>query len=234
MSTTVPSASTVSLPRVSRNAAIVAGVVGFHVLALWALQSGLLRRAVEVIVPVEILSEIITPPAPKVTPPPPAPPTPVKQPVVKAKAPTLPPAPKPVAIAEPTPAPNAPTGVVEPQPPAPPVAAPVAAAPAPAPAAPPAPPKVELPSSDADYLRNPSPPYPPMSKKLGEQGSVVVRVLIGTDGSAQKAEIYKSSGFDRLDQTALKTVSGWRYVPGKRNGVAEAMWFNVPVNFVLE
>jgi len=233
MSTTVPRASAFSLPRVSRNAAIVASVLGFHVLALWALQSGLLRRAVEVIVPVEVLSEFIDPPAPKVTPPPPVPPTPTKQPVVKTKAPTLPPAPKPLAIADPTPSPNAPTGATEPQPPAPPVAAPVAVAP-PAPPSPPAPPKVELPSSDADYLRNPSPPYPPISKRLGEQGKVVVRVLIGVDGAAQKAEIYKSSGFDRLDQTALKTVTGWRYVPGKRNGVAEAMWFNVPINFVLE
>jgi protein TonB len=29
-------------------------------------------------------------------------------------------------------------------------------------------------------------------------------------------------------------VRSWRYVPGKRNGTAEAMWFNVPINFVLE
>ena len=34
--------------------------------------------------------------------------------------------------------------------------------------------------------------------------------------------------------TALATVLQWRYVPGKRGGVAEAMWFNVPINFVLE
>jgi protein TonB len=234
MSTTVPSASVPSLPRFSRNAVIVAGVVVFHVLAIWALQSGLVRRAVEIIVPVEILSELIEPPAPKVVPPPPAPPTPVKQPVVKTKMPTLPPPPQPVAIADPTPSPNAPTGVTEPQPPAPPIAAPVAVAPQPAPPAPPAPPKVELPSNDADYLQNPKPVYPAMSKRLGEQGKVVVRVLIGVDGSAQKADINKSSGFDRLDQAALKTVLSWRYSPGKRNGVVEAMWFNVPINFVLE
>ena len=49
----------------SRNVAIAGGVVLFHVALLWAIQSGLIRRAVEVIVPVEVLSEIITPPAPK-------------------------------------------------------------------------------------------------------------------------------------------------------------------------
>jgi protein TonB len=91
-----------------------------------------------------------------------------------------------------------------------------------------------LPSSDADYLQNPTPPYPPISKRLGEQGKVVVRVLISMDGTAQKAEIKQSSGFERLDQSALATVLLWRYVPGKRAGVPEAMWFNVPITFVLE
>ncbi len=225
---------TASPPFPNRNVVVVGSVLLFHVAALWALQTGLLRRAVEVIVPAEIIAEFITPPPPKVEPPPapPKPPVPVKQPIVKKVAP-LPPPPWPVAIADPTPAPNAPTGVVAPHPPAPPIAAPVAAAPV-APVAPPAPPKVELPSSDATYLQNPKPSYPSLSKRLGEQGKVVIRVLIGVDGVAQKAEIRQSSGFDRLDQAALTTVQRWRYVPGKRNGVAEAMWFNVPVNFVLE
>ncbi|MEO7548359.1 MAG: TonB family protein [Ramlibacter sp.] len=208
-------------------------VVLFHVAALWALQTGLIRRAVEIVVPVAILSEMITPPVPKVEPPAPAPkPDPVRQPVVRKTTPTPPPAPQPVAIADPTPAPNAPTGVLTPQPAPPPIAAPVSVAPVPPPA--PAPAKVELPSSDADYLQNPKPAYPPISKRLGEQGKVVVRVLISLDGVAQKAEIRQSSGFDRLDQAALATVQKWRYVPGKRAGVAEAMWFNVPINFVLE
>jgi protein TonB len=95
-------------------------------------------------------------------------------------------------------------------------------------------PRLELPSSDADYLNNPKPPYPPLSKRMGEQGKVVIRTLIGADGIAQDASIHQSSGFDRLDQAALATARRWRYVPGKRAGVAEAMWFNVPFNFVLE
>jgi protein TonB len=217
-----------------RNLVIVGSVVVFHVAALWALQTGLLRRAVEIVVPAEILSEFITPPAPRAdAPKPPAPATPAPQPRRTVQRPALPPAPQPLAIADPTPAPSAPAGVLTPQPPAPPIAAPVAAAPA-APPAPPAPVRVELPSSDADYLNNPKPAYPPLSKRLGEQGKVVVRVLIGVDGAPQKAEIRTSSGFERLDQAALATVLRWRYVPGKRAGVAEAMWFNVPINFVLE
>lgn len=223
-------------PLLPRNTAIALGVVALHVGGLWALQSGLLRRAVEMVVPAEVLVEFIEPAKPIVTPPPPAPqakPQPVQK--APAKPAPLPPAPVPVAIADPTPAPNAPTGTTLPQPPAPPITVAVAPAPpAPAPVAPPAPPRIELPSSNADYLNNPRPTYPPLSKRLGEQGKVLVRVFIDTDGSASKAEIAQSSGFDRLDQTALDTVRRWRYVPGKRAGVPEAMWFNVPINFVLE
>jgi protein TonB len=220
-------------PSSHRNVLIAGGVVLFHAAALWALQTGLLRRAAEVIVPVEILAEILTPPAPVERPPEVKPPPPAPKPVAKQKI-APPPAPRPVAMPSLPPAPNAPTGVIEPQPAAPPIAAPVAAMPAPAPVAAPAPAKVELPSTDADYLQNPKPAYPPMSKRLGEQGRILVRVLIGVDGTAKEAQLKQSSGFDRLDQAALDTVRKWRYVPGKRGGVPEAMWFTVPINFVLE
>jgi protein TonB len=63
---------------------------------------------------------------------------------------------------------------------------------------------------------------------------VVLRVLIGADGAAAKAEIGASSGFERLDQAALRAVLRWKYVPGRRGGTPEAMWFHIPVNFVLE
>jgi protein TonB len=211
----------------NRRIVIAASVVLFHIAALWALQTGLLRRAVEVIVPAEVLSEFINPPAPRAEEP--KPPTPQVKPQPRAVQKTAP-APQPIAVATPEPAAAAPTGVTTPQP-----AAPAAAAPATAgPPSPPAPPRIELPSSDAAYLNNPKPPYPALSKRLGEQGKVVVRVLIGVDGTAQQAEIRTSSGYDRLDQAALATVLKWRYVPGKRGGVAETMWFNVPINFVLE
>ncbi len=93
---------------------------------------------------------------------------------------------------------------------------------------------VVLPSSDADYLNNPPPAYPRMSRRLGEQGTVLVRVFISTEGRAEKAEIRTSSGYARLDEAALETVQRWRYLPGKRAGLPEAMWFNVPVRFVLD
>ena len=211
---------------------IVIAVVGFHVLGLWALQTGLLRRAVELVVPVEVLAELIELPQPQVTPSPPPPqqqPKPVQKQVTPQKTEPKP-APQPMAIADPTPSASAPTGTTAPQPPAPPMLAPVTVAEP----APPAPPKIELPSSSADYLNNAPPPYPPLSKRLNEQGKVIVRAFIEVNGTASKAEIRTSSGFERLDQTALQTVLKWRYVPGKRAGTPEAMWFNIPINFVLE
>lgn len=218
---------------ISRNAAIALVVVALHIGFVWTLQSGLLMRAAELVVPVELLSQFIEPPAPRLdTPPPPQKPAePVKKQIAKKM---VTPAPMPLAIADPTPAPNAPTGATTPQPAPAPIAAPVAAAPVAAAPVAAAPASVQLPSSDADYLQNPKPPFPPISRRLNEQGKTVVRVLIGPDGQPQRAEIAKSSGFERLDQAALTTVMRWRYVPGKRGSVAEAMWFNVPINWVLE
>ncbi|ADV00253.1 TonB family protein [Alicycliphilus denitrificans BC] len=216
---------------------IAGSVVLLHAAGLWALQSGLMRQAAEIIIPAEVLSEFLTPAPPAAPPAPPVPqphkPTPAPpKPTPPKPRPAPTPAPMPLAIADPTPAPAAPVGVVQQQP----AAAPVEAAPAPAPAAPAAPPGPAIiqPSSDASHLNNPKPVYPAVSKRLGEQGKIVLRVLIGTDGLPQKIEIKQSSGYERLDRQAVDTVSRWRFVPGTRNGVPEAMWYLQPINFVLQ
>lgn len=213
----------------SRHMTIAGAVVLFHIVALWALQTGLLQRAMEAVVQVQLLSTFIEPPQPKPEPLPPVQKTrwaPQQTAAVKAQA--LPPPPMPQAIADTSPTPDAPTGMVADPAPLRAITAPVM----PAPVA--APPQIELPSSDAAYLQNPAPVYPAISRRMGEQGKVVIRVLIGVDGQAQQGQVQQSSGFDRLDRAALTTVTHWRYEPGKRAGVPEAMWFNVPINFVLE
>jgi protein TonB len=93
---------------------------------------------------------------------------------------------------------------------------------------------VTLPSQSAAYLNNPPPSYPAISKRLGEQGRVVVRVLIDEKGLPQQAELQTSSGHARLDQAALNAVMSWHYVPGRKAGRAQAMWFNVPITFDLK
>ena len=244
--------------------AVVVSVLLLHVGFIYGLYSGLLMRGVELVVPVMMLSQLIEPPVQKPPPPPPppartvptmpavpsmptvprvpAPAPPVQAKPATAKAPALE-APSPLAIDDPTPKANAPTTSAVPPPAPAAISAPTsvnvaAAVTAPAAAqvatAQAAAPTVQLPSSDADYLQNPRPAYPPISRRMNEQGKTIVRVLIGADGAAQKAEISKSSGFSRLDEAAVATVMRWRFVPGKRGGVAETMWFNVPINWVLE
>lgn len=219
---------------------IAIGVLLLHGLALWALRAGLLQRAAEIVVAVEVVSEVIVPSV-AVPPPPPvaAPRQPsVTTPVAMPPAAAPPPAPQLAAPVNPDPAPNAPTAVAVVATPLPPITQPVSPAPVAARtetrSVTPTPPRLELPSSAADYLHNPTPEYPPRSKWLGEQGTVQVRVLIGADGVPQKADIQKSSGFDRLDKAALATAMAWRYVPGKRAGTPEAMWFTVPITFVID
>lgn len=227
-SAVAPPAAAARMP-LSRNAMIALLVVALHVGFIWVLQSGLLIRATEMVVPAEVLSQLVDPPVPSVEPMPAVAPAPIPQKKAVPKAPVRT-QPQPLAIADPTPAPNAPTGIVSP--PLPAVPTPVVTAPA-ASFGPPTTTMVQLPSSNADYLQNPKPPYPPLSARLGETGKVVYKVWIGADGIAQRAELVSSSGFARLDNAAYNTVMSWRYVPGTRNGVPETMAVNVPINWEL-
>lgn len=233
----------------NRRLLVMMAVIGVHLLSLWALHGNLSQRRLEPPDQVPIVAELLQ--RSQASEPPAAlpPPAPLPRPQVQPKPPALRQTSTPTRPVVQTPVASTPA-LLAPQ------AAPIAAndppnsAPSPATAqaneaaaasAPPrpssnaaSPARIDLPSSNADYLNNPRPPYPPLSKRMGEQGKVVVRVLIDANGVASQAEIRSSSGYERLDQTALQTVLRWRYIPGKRNGVAEAMWFSVPIHFVLE
>lgn len=214
-----------------RTVTVIASVILLHAAGIWALQTGLLQKDVEMVVPVEVIATLEEPikraPEPK--------PLPMKPAVVPHAEPSkasATPATAMMAVPNAVPTPNSVAEPTTTQPALNPIGTPANPAKSAAEVA--VAPKVELPSSDAEYLHNPKPAYPPMSKRRGDQGTVTISVLIGTDGTAQDAKIRTSSGFDLLDQAALNTVKSWRYVPGKRAGVPEAMWFNVPIVFVLE
>jgi periplasmic protein TonB len=86
---------------------------------------------------------------------------------------------------------------------------------------------------DADYLQNPSPVYPPMSRRLGEEGKVILRVLVEPAGVPSTIEIKVSSGSVRLDQAALDAVRRWKFVPAKQGADAVTAWVLVPILFNL-
>jgi protein TonB len=90
------------------------------------------------------------------------------------------------------------------------------------------------PSFDAAYLDNPAPAYPPLARRAGEQGRVVLRVRVTAQGTAEAVEVRGSSGSTRLDNAALETVKRWRFVPARQGDVAVAAWVLVPIVFTLE
>ena len=225
---------------------VTVAVMFGHLVVAWWISSGVLTRVVPESEPDNVImaSVVMDAPAPRTTTAPkPAPASPPIQAQTKPEPQSQPQAKTDITQVQPAPVltPTAPSN-----------AAPIVsnAAPALTPAAPATPTAtpagnqrpaanataaaVVLPSTSADYLNNPAPPYPRQSKRMGEEGTVVIRVLITPEGRAEKAEIRTSSGYARLDDTALTTVKAWRFVPGKRNGLPEAMWFNVPIRFVLD
>lgn len=107
--------------------------------------------------------------------------------------------------------------------------APAPARPAPAAVAP-----VVPPDFSASQLRNPGPAYPFLSRRAREEGVVLLKVLVSTHGRAARLEIDKSSGFERLDEAALKTVAKWRFVPASQAGQPREAWVLVPVTFSLD
>ena len=93
---------------------------------------------------------------------------------------------------------------------------------------------VSMPNSDAAELNNPKPPYPAISRKLREQGLVLLKACIGANGSLESLDLKQGSGYSRLDQVALQTVKQWRFIPAKKGNTPIPMCYELPVKFILE
>lgn len=78
------------------------------------------------------------------------------------------------------------------------------------------------------------PSYPAISRRLGEEGKVVLRVELDETGRVDRATITISSGYARIDEAALATVKRWRCSPASRDGAAVRAVAIQPFNFVLE
>lgn len=219
-------------------------VLAAHVLGLWLL--GSYRQQVTALIEKPIMvsllpAETVAPPQPAIAPPRVIPPVPKplpKQPVIKpaplpeavkpaeqvvAQAPQSHPVPSVEAVPEPQSQP-------EPE---------VAAAPAPVQAEKVAeavaePEPFEQPRFNADYLNNPSPGYPPLSKRLREEGTVMLRVRVDAEGQAAEVQLRRSSGHPRLDERALDTVNRWKFLPARQGGQPVEAWVIVPIQFSLK
>jgi protein TonB len=194
------------LTRVSGRGGIGAAIVGVHVVLIYVLCSWAPLRAAFVEAPLE--ASIIDSPvvAPEDVPPPPPQMESAHIPVID---PPL------ISIAE-EPAPNAITVTKVEQQPAP--------APKPATATP-----HEI--TNVAYIEPPAPKYPAESKRTGEEGLVILRVLINEEGHAQQIEVERSSGYARLDAAARAAVERALFKPYVENGVPRVAMAKIPIEF---
>jgi periplasmic protein TonB len=78
------------------------------------------------------------------------------------------------------------------------------------------------------------PQYPKRSEEKGEEGTVVLRFLVGTDGRVQSAQLVKSSGFERLDNAARDAFMQCTFSPGTVDGTPQSSWVKQPFTWRLK
>jgi protein TonB len=201
-------------PSLLRRAWPLALIVALHVGFVLLLRDGLLQRIVPEPASTIVTAILFPPAAPPARPvavtPPPKPAAPVPRTVVKPRPVVRKTAPK-------TPPPA--TATEPPQSPPWPVARPVQPATV---------------TSGVEYVRPPRPDYPAQSKRRGEEGRVVLRVLINEKGEAERIEIQKSSGYERLDEAAREAVQRAQFRPHREDGRPVTVYAIVPITFRLD
>jgi protein TonB len=84
------------------------------------------------------------------------------------------------------------------------------------------------------YKQNPLPHYPKVARRRAYEGQTLLRVQVLRTGKVGQIEVEISSGFELLDEAALRSVKEWTFVPGTKNGVSVDQWVMIPVRFSLK
>jgi protein TonB len=202
----------------------LATVVAVHAALFYFAYSGMMSRMVDAALPQAVLVNFVAPP-------PKAPPAAPKMvPLVQLPPPVLPTVPVPeVKIAA---VPNVVT-VTQTSVPAEPRPVQVATVSIAAPAAPAAPSGPKTITSGVEYIQAPQPVYPQMSKRLGEQGRVMLRILVNEKGMPDQVLVHTSSGSPRLDEAGRQAALRAQFKPHMEGGHAVAVYVIVPLNFQL-
>jgi periplasmic protein TonB len=200
----------------TRRGAVLVAIILLHLFIFWALATGLAQRAIEMVAP-PIQTDIVQEETKKVEPPPPPPPQFEKPPV------EIPPPDVTIDLpVEPQASTTAITNVTT---------KPVAAAPPPR--------AVSRTAMKIDSKRFPNSEdyYPAASKRLGEEGTPVVKICLGPDGKMEggSPSIATSSGSPRLDQGAIELVkAGARYIsPATEDGKPVAACQELRIRFQM-
>lgn len=223
--TSIPSSAPLLPPLLSqmlkRYGPLIA-IMALHIGLFYALRSGLVHQVAKAL-PTEIFASFITEePAPQ---PRPQAAEPKTVPVVKKQI--TQPTPRPVVTAAPSP-----QAITETAAPAQESKEPLAAA---APSAPAASTAAATPKtiSGVSYINAPRPVYPPLDARMGNEGTVTLRVLINEKGRAEKVEVQKSSGSLRMDDAARDAVMRALFKPYLEDGKPTPAYAIVPINFTL-
>lgn len=199
----------------------LASIVLAHLLAGYLAYSGTLKRVVQVALPATLYVSMVTPARPQ----PAAAPIPKTVTLAQLPPPLIPPVPM-IDIAPPENAIRAPLppASVERSAPAPVILA--SAAPAP-----PAVPRTI--TSGVEYIHAPQPVYPQLSRRMGEQGKVILRILVNEKGLPDQVLVQTSSGSARLDEAGRQAALRALFKPYLEDGRAVAVFVIVPLNFQL-
>jgi protein TonB len=78
------------------------------------------------------------------------------------------------------------------------------------------------------------PVYPTSARRLGIQGTSLLRVHVAADGHVTDVVVSRSAGHPDMDQAAAAAVRQWRFEPGRRGDEPVAMWVVLPVEFRIK
>ena len=87
--------------------------------------------------------------------------------------------------------------------------------------------------NDPRFARALQPDYPPGEKRMGNEGRVTVRVLIGVDGRVKQVEMVSAASDAFFAATRKQALEKWRFKPATRDGIPEESWRTMSVTFVL-
>jgi protein TonB len=102
-------------------------------------------------------------------------------------------------------------------------------------------PAVAKASPDAEITRTATPSggyqvrpsYPSTARRLGIEGTSLLRVYVAADGRVTEIQVDQSAGHPDLDRAAVDAVRRWKFEPGRRGSEVIGMWVRLPVQFVL-
>ncbi len=78
------------------------------------------------------------------------------------------------------------------------------------------------------------PSYPSSARRLGVQGTTLLRVHVLDDGRVAEVDVEQSAGHPDLDSAAADAVRRWQFEPARRGTQPVAMWVRLPVEFRLK